>query len=397
MDAHGTGGNVRGGRALRRWLIGGGIALGATVLAVGAALAAVVAVFARTVVTPPRGRKDELRILDANLADATIVLAADNDTVVDGRYGLWFSADQGHARVGEVLRRSESTVTRRLLGVDFGQLALASEGRWSGWFYLGPWEFELPYENVTVPTPVGPAPAWWVPAAEPSTRWVVQVHGRAVRRQECLRAIPVFHEAGMHSLIVSYRNDGEAPESRDGRYGLGDTEWQDVAAALRFAREHGARDIVLMGWSMGGAIAMQTALRAEERDLLRGIVLESPAVDWHDILHFQGAGYGLPRAVNSAAIQTISSPWGRAVTGLEQPIDFERLDMAVRSAELTLPILLMHSVDDGFVPIAGSRELAAARPDIVTFEEFARARHTKLWNYDPERWNGAIRSWLAAL
>ena len=102
----------------------------------------------------------------------------------------------------------------------------------------------------------------------------------------------------MHSLLVSYRNDGEAPESKDGRYGLGDTEWQDVAAAMRFAREHGATEIVLMGWSMGGAIAMQAALRAEDRGLLSGIVLESPAVDWSDILHFQGTGYGLPAVVD---------------------------------------------------------------------------------------------------
>ncbi|AMB58316.1 hypothetical protein AWU67_04985 [Microterricola viridarii] len=385
------------GRSRRRWLIGSGIVLAGVGLAVGGALATVVVVFARKVVTPPRRRKDEVRILDVDQAGATVVLAADPDTVVDGHYGLWFSAERGHARVGEILGRTETTVTRRLLRTDFGDLPDASTGRWSGWFYLGPWEFDLPFENVIVSTPVGPAPAWWVPASEPSSRWVIQVHGRAVRRQECLRAIPVFHEAGMHSLLVSYRNDGEAPESRDGRYGLGDTEWQDVAAAIRFAREHGATDVVLMGWSMGGAIAMQTALRAEERELLRGIVLESPAVDWYDILRFQGAGYGLPQAINSAAIQTIASPWGRAVTGLDEAIDFERLDITGRADDVTLPILLMHSVDDGYVPITGSRQLAAARPDIVTFEEFRRARHTKLWNYDPDRWNGAIRDWLATL
>lgn len=397
MDAQETGRTTRPWRALRRWLIGGGIVLGGATLIVGGALAAVVAVFARKVVVPPRSRREEVRILAVDPAAARIVLSADPDTVVDGQYGLWFGADSGHCRVGEILDRTEATVTRRLLRTDFGELTGATQGRWSGWFHLGPWEFELPYENVTVATPVGPAPAWWVPAAGASSRWVIQVHGRAVQRQECLRAVPVFHEAGMHSLIVSYRNDGEAPESRDGRYGLGDTEWQDISAALRFARDHGASDVVLMGWSMGGAIAMQTALRAEERAVLRGVVLESPAVDWHDILHFHGAGYGLPRAINNAAIQTIASPWGRAVTGLDQAIDFDRLDIAGRAADVTLPILLMHSVDDGYVPIAGSRELAAARPDIVTFVEFERARHTKLWNYDPGRWNNAIRDWLDGL
>lgn len=381
-----------------------GVAVAGLAVIAGGAMAVVVVVFARTVVTPPRVRKDDVAILGTESIIVAgehepvraIVLRATADTVLDGRYGLWFSGQSGHARVGEILSRGQTTVTRRLLQRDFGELNRAEGGRWSGWYYLGPWEFELPFENVTIPTPLGPAPAWWVPASGDSTRWVIQVHGRAVRRQECLRAVPVFHEAGMHSLLVSYRNDGEAPESRDGRYGLGDTEWQDVAAAMRFAREHGATEIVLMGWSMGGAIVMQAALRAEDRDLVSGIVLESPAVDWSDILHFQGTGYGLPAAVNGAVISTIGSRWGRVITGLEQAIDFPRLDMAVRAEILELPILLMHSDDDGYVPITGSRALAAARPDIVTFEEFTVARHTKLWNYDPERWNGTIRRWLSA-
>ena len=381
-----------------------GVAVAGLAVIAGGAMAVVVVVFARTVVTPPRVRKDDVAILGTESIIVAgehepvraIVLRATADTVLDGRYGLWFSGQSGHARVGEILSRGQTTVTRRLLQRDFGELNRAEGGRWSGWYYLGPWEFGLPFENVTIPTPLGPAPAWWVPASGDSTRWVIQVHGRAVRRQECLRAVPVFHEAGMHSLLVSYRNDGEAPESRDGRYGLGDTEWQDVAAAMRFAREHGATEIVLMGWSMGGAIVMQAALRAEDRDLVSGIVLESPAVDWSDILHFQGTGYGLPAAVNGAVISTIGSRWGRVITGLEQAIDFPRLDMAVRAEILELPILLMHSDDDGYVPITGSRALAAARPDIVTFEEFTVARHTKLWNYDPERWNGTIRRWLSA-
>jgi pimeloyl-ACP methyl ester carboxylesterase len=68
-----------------------------------------------------------------------------------------------------------------------------------------------------------------------------------------------------------------------------------------------------------------------------------------------------------------------------------------RAAELDVPILVLHSADDGFVPPTASRALATARPDIVSYEEFTVARHTKLWNYDPDRWNNAIAGWLKAL
>ena len=45
--------------------------------------------------------------------------------------------------------------------------------------------------------------------------------------------------SGITSLVVSYRNDGEAPRSRAGTYTLGATEWRDVDAAVGFARRRG--------------------------------------------------------------------------------------------------------------------------------------------------------------
>jgi pimeloyl-ACP methyl ester carboxylesterase len=52
-------------------------------------------------------------------------------------------------------------------------------------------------------------------------------------------------------------------------------------------------------------------------------------------------------------------------------------------------VLILHSDDDGFVPPAHAR-LAAARPDLVELQVFRTARHTKLWNYDQQRWTDAI-------
>ncbi len=47
---------------------------------------------------------------------------------------------------------------RELLAVEFGELATASRGRFSGWFYLTPDELELPYQDVAIDTLVGPRP-----------------------------------------------------------------------------------------------------------------------------------------------------------------------------------------------------------------------------------------------
>jgi pimeloyl-ACP methyl ester carboxylesterase len=101
--------------------------------------------------------------------------------------------------------------------------------------------------------------------------------------------------------------------------------------------------------------------------------------------------------VRDGVLGLIGSPLARRLTGQHRPIDLERLDLVRRAGVLTQPVLLLHSADDGFVPVDASRELAAARPDLVSFEEFRHARHTKLWNHDRDRWNAAIRDWLAGL
>lgn len=374
-----------------------GVALGLVGLAAATSIAAaaVSVIVARSVITPPRTRDEDIRVLA--VTDTTVTLSRTLDSLTPGLYSLWFAQDRGHARVGEIVGQTDDTVTRQLIAVDFGDLASATRARLSGWFYLSPVELGFPFSDVTIDTPLGAAPAWLIPAEGDSRRWVIQVHGRAVRRQETLRAVPAFRTAGYSSLLVSYRNDGDAPRTDDNRYALGDSEWHDVEAAIEFAIDRGATDIVLMGWSMGGATVLQAATRTAHAGYIRGIVLDSPVVDWVGVLEYQGTSMRIPRVIRMFALELLSRRWGRPFTGQSESIDLKRLDWVKRAGDLHLPVLLMHSSDDGYVPSDGSRLLGQARPDIVTYEEFTTARHTKLWNYDEKRWTAAIEAWLSAL
>ncbi|MET4637118.1 alpha/beta fold hydrolase [Mycetocola sp. 2940] len=378
----------------RHWrlaVVFGGILLtlaGSAVIAIGTV--------ARRVVTPARTRFRESDVVAIDAENGTITLGTNPDTTLPGRYGLFYGAPERYLRLGDIINSNDATVTRQLETPPDG-LPASGPATFSGWYYSRPEELGLDFRTVDVPTPAGNAPAWLFPAHEDTGRWVLIVHGRGTTRSECLRAVPVWREAGYSALLVSYRNDGDAPPSADGLYGLGDTEWQDVDAALDVAVAGGARDVVLMGWSMGGTIALQTALRSDKAGLIRGIALESPVLDWARVLEFQADATRIPVPLRLAAITAISSPWGRALTGLDSAVNFSGLDMVSRADELSVPVLVLHSDDDGFVPSSGSHELAAARPDLVTFSPFTGARHTKLWNYDEERWSSAIRDWAATL
>ncbi|MBN9196478.1 MAG: alpha/beta hydrolase, partial [Microbacterium sp.] len=171
------------------------------------------------------------------------------------------------------------------------------------------------------------------------------------------------------------------------------TEWRDVDAAIGFARRRGARRIILMGWSMGGAISLQVELNSPRRDLIAGLILESPVVDWRVVLGYQAKLMHVPAAVSGLALGALQSDWAAPFTR-SAPIAFDRLDAVARAAELQHPILVLHSDDDGFVPSDASHDLVVARPDLVELQVFEVARHTKLWNYDQERWSTSIRSWL---
>jgi uncharacterized protein len=361
--------------------------------ALAAAMGAIALRVARRVVTPAP-RVPDTRIVGLDTAAQTVTLARTADTALPGRYGLFTTGTAPYVKVGSVLHEDDAVVTRKLLTHVGSGSHLSADAAFSGWYYDRPDDLQLPFRNELIGSPLGPCPAWVFPASVDSDLWVVQVHGRGTTRAEALRAVPVFHRLGFSSILVSYRNDGEAPRSRTGTYTLGATEWRDVDAAIGYARRAGARRVVVMGWSMGGAISLQVELNSPHQDVLVGLILDSPVVDWRVVLDYQARLMRLPAPVTGLAIGALGADWATPVTRTGSPIPFARLDAVARAGELHHPILILHSDDDGFVPSDASHELAAARPDLVQLETFAVARHTKLWNYDEERWTSAITSWL---
>jgi len=369
--------------------------------AAGAVSAA--AYFARKLVTPDLLKQDDTQILGVGKDSVTLGLTA--ETEQPGRYGLWFDAGQGHARVGAILDVDQEggSVRRVLEGVDSGELG-AGPGRWNQYYFTGdPQEtLGLASRDVQIDSELGMLAAWEVPADSEmratravTGRWAILVHGRGAPREECLRAVPVLHDLGFTALIPMYRNDIGAPASPDGRYSLGLSEWRDCEAALLYAVDAGAQEIVLFGWSMGGAIVLQTLDRSWLSDRVKAVVLDAPVIDWADVLRHHGAVNRIPGPIGSLSRSLIGHPWARRLVGVHEPIDVALTNWENRSGELKHPTLLIHSLDDEFVPAGPSISLAAKRPDLVRLEPWQKARHTKEWNVDPERWDAVVREFLS--
>lgn len=368
---------------------------------IGLLLAAVVRL-ARSSVTPPKHREYPMRILGVDRQRSQLVLSDNAESRVAGNIGIWFGHDAGYLRAGKILSIDHGRVVRELIEVVSGTPRVGQRARESGWFYLGPWEIEGRYQNVTVSGEVGELPAWLIEPTQQDTEhaddWVIHVHGRTSTRAETLRGAAMATQAGWRSLVISYRNDKSAPGSVDGRYGLGSTEARDVLAAIRYAGMQGAKHVVLFGWSMGGAACVQAARIAQlepELPPIVGLILESPALSWPEIFRHHARLMHAPQIGGDLVSGVLTSSLAPLLTGVAHPLDWGELDGVSTAIELQLPILLLHSRDDDYVPFESSARLAALEPGLVRYLEFSGAGHVRLWNQDPERWEREVRGWLA--
>ncbi|AXH97889.1 alpha/beta fold hydrolase [Ornithinimicrobium avium] len=355
--------------------------------------------FAHRIITPEHEKKDDTAVLQ--VAKGTLTLRATPATLTPGRYGLWLDKGAGHARVGEVVETGGSgrsaTVTRELLGVDLGELE-PGPARWNKYYYCGTprTAVGLPYEDVLVTSDVGDLPTWRVPpaATEDTGDWAILVHGRSAMREETLRALPVLHRVGFTSLIPMYRNDIGAPPSADGRYSLGLSEWRDVDAAMRYALAHGARRLVLLGWSMGGAIVLQALNRSDVAHRVQRVVLDGPVIDWGSVLAHQADLHFIPRPIDHLARSLLRSKLSRLLLQISEPVDVAATNWLDRADELSHRIFIIHSATDETVPFGPSQDLARRRPGLVHTFVWPSARHCQEWNTNPSLWEDLVASFL---
>ena len=170
---------------------------------------------------------------------------------------------------------------------------------------------------------------------------------------------------------------------------------RDVDEAIGCAVRRGAQRIVLFGWSMGAAIALQLANHPRHERLIAALVLDSPVLDWTEPIKANCARGGLPAAAGHLAIPWLTlHPLARTV-GLPGRIPLRSFDWTSRAADLATPTLILHGTRDDSVPIRLSQALRNARPDIIELETFD-AGHTLCWNTDPDRWQDAVTAWLQA-
>jgi len=365
-------------------------------IATVAAVAGVGWSIAQRLTAPGGARKFDLTIRDIeheNDGDLIVLNRTDQSTA-NGIYNLWFEHGGWAQLSADIHDRGSTRVARRITGAAPG-LALKAGDRasWSGIYYPTPQEAGLDARSITIMTPAGSCPAWRIDG-DPST-WTIHIHGLGSTRAGTLRGVLAATEIGYTSLVVTYRNTEEGPRVGTGRSTLSHTETADVDEAIEYAVRRGARQIVLFGWSMGAAIALQLAARPRHDGLIAGLVLDSPVLDWTEVIKTNCTRSGLPAATGHLAVPWLTTQPLAGLVGLPSSIPLRAFDWTARAADLTTPTLILHGAHDDSTPIQLSQVLRDARPELVGLETFD-ADHTLAWNTDPHRWQATVTSWLRA-
>jgi uncharacterized protein len=340
--------------------------------------------FSSAVVVPDHSPQRPHATVEA-VSAGQVVLSRSDDSLRPGVYGLDWRG--GHAIVEGVVRSDPHTVTRRLVAVH-SRLATGASVALDPNVYAGnPMQaLGQQFASVDIPDELGPMPAWLIPGR--ARTWTIVVHGINGDREDDLRDVPTLHAAGSPTLLVAYREDVGAPPSPDGKHHMGLTEWRDLQAAARYALSHGARRLVLVGYSMGGAIVAQFMERSSEARRVAGLVLDAPALDWKSILAFNAKEMGLPSFA--------ATPVEWAI-GMRIDADWNSLNALRHTAAFHVPILLFHGTEDKLVPISLSDAFARALPGWVTYYRVPRAEHIEAWNVDPGLYDERLTAFLARI
>ncbi|MCX4822200.1 hypothetical protein OG883_20375 [Streptomyces sp. NBC_01142] len=362
-----------------------------TLIGVGAAAIAAGRYASDAALKPSPGRPlpGEPRLTVHATAPDTVTLTRSLVSQRPGTYGIESSGV--HAVIGAVLDdvpHSADTVVRRLEGIGHGRLKPGTRVRLTPQVHSGDPSsaLGLKHSDVDIPGELGGLPAWFVPGVRDT--WVITVHGLGATREHPMNLMAFLHSHRLPVLDIGYRGDLGAPRSPDGLGHLGDSEWRDLDAAIRYAVRYGARDIVLHGWSTGATMALYAAANSGLRDRISGLVLDSPVLDWETTLRNLAAARRTPSFLLPLAVRAAQ---GR--TGLGAG----RLLAAADPRTLSVPTLIFHGPDDTLAPWQPSRDLAARRPGLVALHTVPQAPHAAMWNADPAGYEEVLRRFLTPL
>ncbi len=249
--------------------------------------------------------------------------------------------------------------------------------------------FGFDFQTVIYKTKLGDAEAWFVPADGSKTTWAIYVHGVGGIRENGYKQLVVLHEAKIPTLLITYRNDTGAPAASNHLYSFGITEWMDLDDAVTWAKSQGAKRIVLVAESMGGAIAGQFLRHSNQTGAIAALALDAPALDF-------GAAIAGKLARRHLPLPSWLSALGALGIRLTNGTDLWAANSVKAVADIPFPLFIVHGTMDSLVPVSIADALVASRTAPTLYLR-TQAEHLLSFKEDPARYKKTFLDFLNSI
>ena len=204
-----------------------------------------------------------------------------------------------------------------------------------------PADANLAYQDVWIPVADAASPqeqihGWWIPAAGPASGVVLYLHGNASNIGSHVSLASDLHQLGLSVMMIDYRGYGRSPgpfPSEQRVYTDAQSAWGYLVKQLQIA----PRQIVLYGHSLGGAIAIELAIRHPES---AGLIVDGSFTSIQDMVN-------RTKQMGIFPVRLLLH---------------QRFDSIRKVRSLQMPVLFIHGTADEQVPADMSASLHAAAP-----------------------------------
>lgn len=243
-----------------------------------------------------------------------------------------------------------------------------------------PAEYGLAFEEVAFPARDGlTLHGWWIPAPG-SDRAVILLHGHGGSMDPDVQYVPALHAAGFNVLMFDFRAHGRS----EGHIStVGYLERQDVLGAVDFVRAKGIERLGLLGFSMGGMVAMLTAPLCPH---VHAVISDGGPARLKTSLTVWGQERGVPRPLaDLLAWLTL------VVTSLRLGANLFRYEPLRWVGKIApRPILFIHGDHDQYLPSADFAALVAAAGPTAEVWRVPEAGHRTVDQLYPDEYRRRI-------
>lgn len=248
-----------------------------------------------------------------------------------------------------------------------------------------PADHGLSFEEITFPARDGVSLRGWFIPAQQANGTVIFCHGHAGSMDPDVQYAPWFHQAAFNVLMFDFRGHGR---SGGQRVSFGVFEQADLMGALDYLAQRNIERAGVLGFSMGGVVAILTAARDER---IAAVVsdggfarLAEAMVGWAHHLA------GLPRLLARPLAQLV-----RVAAGWRLGANLEEADPVRWIGHIApRPVFLIHGDRDPYVSVEGIEALYAAAGEPKELWRVSEAAHRKVDRHRPEEYRQRVVSFF---